>query len=77
MGLFERTAISPIPARTIADLELDEKIYKPDFEITDNQATAGFTTFGLETWNRFLACIYHRTHCWSGYGGIVFGFGFV
>jgi hypothetical protein len=29
-----RASISPIPARSIADLELDEKVYKPDFEIT-------------------------------------------
>jgi|ERR1017187_97678 hypothetical protein len=27
--------ISPIAAKTIADLELDEKMYKPDFEITE------------------------------------------
>jgi hypothetical protein len=35
MGLLGRTAISPIAARTIADLALAEKIYKPDFEITE------------------------------------------
>jgi hypothetical protein len=29
-----RDPISPIPAQSIADLELDEKVYKPDFEIT-------------------------------------------
>jgi hypothetical protein len=29
-----KNAVSPIPARTIADLELDEKMYKPDFELT-------------------------------------------
>ncbi|HEY5039128.1 MAG TPA: hypothetical protein VIJ93_08670 [bacterium] len=32
---FKPNAISPKPARTIADLELDEKVYKPDFEITE------------------------------------------
>ena len=28
-------AISPYPAKTIADLQLDENVYKPDFQITD------------------------------------------
>src|SRR5579864_1465304 len=32
--LSPENAISPYPARTIADLELDEKVYKPDFEIS-------------------------------------------
>jgi len=32
--LFKHDEISPIAARCTADLELDEKIYKPDFEIT-------------------------------------------
>jgi hypothetical protein len=32
--LSPENAISPYPAKTIADLELDEKVYKPDFEIT-------------------------------------------
>src|SRR6267142_2179558 len=32
--LFRHNEISPIPARTIADLELEERVYKPDFEIT-------------------------------------------
>lgn len=27
--------ISPVPARSIHDLEFDEKVYKPDLEITD------------------------------------------
>jgi hypothetical protein len=34
MILSAQNAISPIAAKTIADLELDEKVYKPDFEIT-------------------------------------------
>jgi hypothetical protein len=33
--VFKQNAISPIPAKTIADLELEEKVYKPDFEITE------------------------------------------
>jgi hypothetical protein len=33
MILSAQNAISPIAAKTIADLELDEKVYKPDFEI--------------------------------------------
>jgi hypothetical protein len=33
--LSAQNAISPYPARSIADLELDEKVYKADFEITN------------------------------------------
>jgi len=33
--IFKQDAISPIPARSIEDLELDDKVYKPDLEITD------------------------------------------
>ena len=29
-----RRAISPYPARSIADLELEDKVYRPDFEIS-------------------------------------------
>jgi hypothetical protein len=32
--LSAQNTISPYPAKTIADLELDDKVYKPDFEIT-------------------------------------------
>jgi hypothetical protein len=32
-GVLTR-AISPIPARSIADLQLEDNVYKPDFEIT-------------------------------------------
>jgi hypothetical protein len=32
--LSAQNVISPYPAKSIADLELDEKVYKPDFEIT-------------------------------------------
>lgn len=32
--LSAQNAISPYPAKTIADLELDEKVYKADFEIS-------------------------------------------
>jgi hypothetical protein len=32
--LSARNSISPYPARTIADLELEDKVYRPDFEIT-------------------------------------------
>jgi hypothetical protein len=34
LGRFKQAGISPIPARTIADLDLEERSYKPDFEIT-------------------------------------------
>jgi hypothetical protein len=34
MILNLRRAISPYPAETLADLELDEKVYKADFEIS-------------------------------------------
>lgn len=33
--IFKQDTISPIPAKSLADLELDDKIYKPDLEITD------------------------------------------
>jgi uncharacterized membrane protein len=33
--LSAKNVISPYPAETIADLELEEKVYKADFEITD------------------------------------------
>jgi hypothetical protein len=32
--LSAQNSISPYPARTIADLELEDKVYRPDFEIT-------------------------------------------
>jgi hypothetical protein len=32
--LSAQNSISPYPAKTIDDLELDDKVYKPDFEIT-------------------------------------------
>jgi len=34
LGRFKKACISPIPARTIADLDLEDRSYKPDFEIT-------------------------------------------
>jgi|HubBroStandDraft_6_1064221.scaffolds.fasta_scaffold56074_3 hypothetical protein len=33
-GMILRRAISPYPARSIADLELEDKVYRPDFEIS-------------------------------------------
>jgi len=33
--LSAQNALSPYPARSIADLELDDRVYKADFEITN------------------------------------------
>jgi hypothetical protein len=41
--LFKQVEVSPVPVKGIADLELDEKVYKPDFEIT-----AKFQAFSKE-----------------------------
>jgi len=43
MAIFTCDEISPIAARSISDLELDEKFYKPDLEIT-----ARFQAFSKE-----------------------------